>query len=116
MRQIIAWLKKQNEYIPLVAAFLIFYFSPRVLRLIDPTAGTYDIGVLQVYITAIIGFCVFQAIVWMALKVNWLTIRNYFENTFITDFKTLSPWQKIKVSLFVYSLLFLSIVLLSRAI
>jgi hypothetical protein len=116
MKTIINWLKKQNEFIPLIIAFLVFYYSPYALRWIDPTAGTYDIGILQVFITAIIGFCTYQAIVWMALNINWPMLRDYFENHFRSDFKTLTPWQKIQVSLYVYSLLLASIVVLSRVI
>lgn len=111
-----AWLKKQNEYLPMIIAVLVFYVSPYVLRAIDPTAGTYDVGVLQVIILTIIMFCVFQSVVWMALKVNWLSIRCYFEDRFSTDFKTLQPWQKIVISLCVYFSLLFALVLLSRVI
>ena len=116
MNNLLNWLKKQNEYIPLFAAVLIFWLSPYLLRAIDPTAGSYDVGVLQVNITAIIAFCIFQAIVWMALKVNWCAIRTYFETQFTTDFKTLTSWQKISVCLSVYFLLLYALVLLSRVI
>jgi hypothetical protein len=110
------WLLKHNEYIPLAAAVILFWFSPYLLRMIDPTAGTYDVGVLQVNITAIIAFCIFQAVVWMALKINWLAIRCYFEDQFINDFNTLTSWQRISVSLSVYFLLLYALVLLSRVI
>nr|WP_213488817.1 hypothetical protein [Mucilaginibacter sp. Bleaf8] len=113
---LIHWLKKHNEYLPLLIAVLLFYFSPYALRMLDPTAGTYDVGVLQVELLAVIYFCIVQAVVWMALKVNWLPLRDYFENEFANHFKNLSPWQKMCVSLFVYFFLMFSLVILSRAI
>jgi hypothetical protein len=110
------WLQEHNEYVPLFIALLLFLFSPIALRFIDPTAGTYDVGVLQVMILAVISFCVFQAVVWMTLKVNWLPLRKYFEHDFTDDFFNLTPCQKITISLSVYFFLFLLLVLLSKAI
>ena len=116
MKTLITWLKKQNEYLPLIVAIILFYFSPYVLRRIDPTAGTYDVGVLQVIILAVIQFCVYQSVVWMALKINWLPMRCYFEDEFVNDFKNLKPWQKIAISSCFYLVLLFALVLLSRVI
>ena len=110
------YLLKHNEYLLLAAAILIFWLSPFVLRAIDPTAGSYDVGVLQVPITAIISFCIFQSVVWITLKFNWVSLRTYFEEEFIHDFKHLPPLLKIIVSLLVYFLLMFSLVLLNQII
>ncbi|WP_157799179.1 hypothetical protein [Mucilaginibacter auburnensis] len=107
---------KYNEYLLMAAAILLFWVSPVLLRAIDPTAGSYDIGVLQIPITAIISFCIFQSVVWITLKLNWLSLRTYFEQEFINDFKHLPAWLKIIISLSVYFLLMFSLVLLNQVI
>lgn len=110
------FLVKHSEYLMLLIAVLLFWLSPYVLRQIDPTAGTYDIGVLQTIILAVISFCVFQSLVWFTLKVNWLPIRCYFEDQFTTDFKNLTPWQKILICSAYYLVLLFALVVLSRVI
>ncbi|WP_457126099.1 hypothetical protein [Mucilaginibacter sp. HD30] len=110
------YLLKHNEYLLLASAILIFWLSPFVLRAIDPTAGSYDVGVLQIPITAIISFCIFQSVVWVTMKLNWLSLRTYFEEEFIYDFKQLPSWLKIIISLLVYFLLMFSLVLLNQVI
>ncbi|QKJ28418.1 hypothetical protein HQ865_01135 [Mucilaginibacter mali] len=115
--KLLTWLKKQNEFIPLIAAILLFLYSPTLLHLYDPTAAAYDVGVLQLDILAIIRFCSFMVIVWMTLKVNWLPIRQYFELHFTNDFKhNTTPWQRLKISLSVYFALLFTLALLSRVI
>jgi hypothetical protein len=115
-RKVKAWLIKHNEFLPMAIALVTFLGSPVLLRRYDETAGVYDVGVLQVIIFSVISFCVFASIVWMTLKVNWPSLRTYFETEFVNDFKILPPCQKICISLSVYFALFISLVLLSRVI
>lgn len=108
--------RNHHEELTLLIAFLLFFLSPPFFRLFDPTAGSYDAGVLQLIILAIVALCVFQSFTWLVMRIVWPSIRAYLENDFVFDFNTLQPWQKITVSLFVYFLPYLFLVLLYRAI
>jgi hypothetical protein len=105
-------LRNHNEELTLVIAVALFFLSPRVLHWVDPTAGVYDAGILQLLIVSIIAFCVFNSFNWLIMRIVWPSIRSYFENHFAFDFNELTPWQKIKTSLFIYFSLFLALVAL----
>ena len=107
---------QHGEYILLTMAVLLFLVSPFLLRCYDPTAGTFDVGVLQVNITSIISLFIFCSVSWLMLKVIWPDLRNFFENEFGDAFKSLTSWQKILTSLFVYCFIVLVLVMLNQAI
>ncbi|MGY4385638.1 hypothetical protein ACVWYN_002684 [Pedobacter sp. UYP24] len=109
-------LKFIKEYIALIMAFVVFFISPYLLKMIDPTAGAYDAGVLQVIIMAIVQFAVFQAVTWSVVKNIWPAIGLYMKNFFNNEFLNLSSWQRICVSLFVYFSILAVLVTLSRVI
>jgi hypothetical protein len=116
MNKLKEWIIKKKEYLFIVVAILLFLASAPIFRMIDPTAGVYDIGVLQNNITAIISLLVFQFIAWNILCFIWPSIRIYFEENFTADFNKLLPWQKIVTSLLLYCFLVFCQVLLSKTI
>lgn len=109
-------IRQHSEYLLLVTAMFLFLVSPFILRWYDPTAGTFDIGVLQVNITSIISLLIFCSVSWLMLKAIWPDLRIFFENEFGTAFKSLTSWQKILTSLFVYCFIILVLVMLNQAI
>jgi hypothetical protein len=109
-------LKFLKEYTALIVAFVVFFTSPFLLRMLDPTAGTYDAGVLQVMIIGVVQFAVFQAITWSIVKNIWPAIGMYMKNYFNSDFLNLTPCKRIYISLFVYFSVFVLLVALSRVI
>jgi hypothetical protein len=113
MIKLINWLKGKNEYYLLLFAVLIFWLSPIVLRYLDPTAATFDAGILQVPIIKIFNFCILQTFVWMVIKLVWPQIASYFEIFFENDFLHLDKWQRLSISLLVYFLLFLILAFVS---
>lgn len=108
--------KSWGEYVLLIVAVVLFLVSPYIFRWYDPTAGSFDIGVLQVNITSIISLCLFSCVSWAMLKILWPDIRCFFEDEFGKNFKSLTPWQKIATSLFVYFFIVLALVMLNQAI
>jgi hypothetical protein len=85
-------------------------------RYYDPTAGTFDVDVLQVNITSIISLSIFCSVSWLMLKVIWPDMRYFFETEFGTAFKSLTSWQKVTTSLFIYCFIVLVLVMLNQAI
>lgn len=107
---------QHGEYILLATAILLFLVSPFLLRCYDPTAGTFDVGVLQVNITSIISLFIFCSVSWLMLKVIWPDLRHFFENEFGAAFTSLTSWQKVITSLFIYCFIVLVLVMLNQAI
>lgn len=116
MKAVHKFLKLYSEYTTLIVAIILFFVSPYILRAIDPTAATYDAGILQQGIVAVILFCAFQAFTWLALNMVWPDLAKYLDTYFKSDFFKLSVCQKITVSLSVYFLVFFFLVLLALAI
>ncbi|MEO8887304.1 MAG: hypothetical protein ABI367_14655 [Mucilaginibacter sp.] len=116
MKLIKYWVHTQREYLLIIAAILLFFLSPSVFRMIDPTAGVYDIGVLQNNITAIVSLLIFEVVAWKILCFIWPAIHRYFDKHFVTDFNKLLPWQKISASLALYCFLVFCLVMLSKSI
>src|SRR5690606_7712181 len=94
--------KKVKEYAALIAMLSLFFISPYLLRALDPTAATFDAGVLQVIIVTLIQFSIFMAVTWSVVNTIWPDLGRYFKIHFSGEFNTLSSWQRVKVSLFVY--------------
>ncbi len=72
--RVFRFLKSCNEELVIVVALAVFFLMPHLLRQIDPTAGAYDAGVLQVISVAVIAFCVFKSFTWFILRVIWPSI------------------------------------------
>lgn len=105
-----------KEYAALFAALVLFLASPYIIRIFYPTAGAYDPGVLQLQAITIFTYAVYQAITWSITKGIWPAIGKYMKSGFNNDFLNLEPWQKIKVSLFVFFSILALLVLLSKGL
>jgi len=105
MKPIIDFLRKWNEIITLPLAIFLWWFSRDLFRAIDPSAGVYDIGILQVFLLATIGLLFIHALVWIILKIAANDTYNALEN--IHTNSKISPWKKAKYSLcYFWGLLF----------
>lgn len=105
-----------KEHFAILGALATFFIYPYVIRWIEPTAATYDAGVLQIIVITIIMFTIFQWAVWQVVKNLWPELGRYFKTEFNSDFKSLDKWQKQKISLCIYFSLFAALVVLSRVI
>lgn len=106
--------KKVKEYSALIIVVVMFFASREIIRWIDPTAGVYDAGVLQVINVTLIQQAFYQLVTWSIVVTLWPAIGNYFKKEFNLDFQKLTPWKKICTSLFVYFAIFFAQVFLSR--
>lgn len=100
--------------VPLVLMAIIL--SPYFLRWMDPTAATYDAGVLQIYIFAALGLTLGNALVWLGIRLNFFGMYRFYARDFRLTFNNLSGGQKICALLALYSVLLFCFVLLVRVI
>lgn len=124
MKKLLKFFIVWNELWTLPLALILWWVSPWLLRLIDPTAGTYDAGIFQIILFTIIQFMVYHAVVWLIIKITfpgvYKYIDNIIENVLFSKWEnkenSLTQWQKSKLSLFVFALYLLCIVMVSRIV
>lgn len=125
MTKIWKFLLTWHEFISVPLAILLFWFSPYLLRLIDPTAASYDAGILQKLVIALIAVFLFNGFAWFMLKINFPQVYNYFDDFFEKNLnhftssngvKPLDLWQKSKLTLSLFVLYFLAFLLAFLAV
>lgn len=116
MKKIFDILKEwKEEFWSIPLAILLFFISPSLLRLVDPTAGVYDAGVFQIALFAIICLLIFNGIAWGGVKVVFPEVFEYLQQKFKQEFNNeLTAWERAKLSVFVFSLFLVALVLLAR--
>ena len=116
LKPLCGYFKVWRELSSLAVGLILWIHSAVFLRWIDPTAGTYDAGIFQVYLFAIIGIFILHGIVRILMKLIWPTSEEYLDNHFRNDFKTITPWQKLKLSTFIFFAFLFAVALLARAL
>lgn len=108
--------KTLKENAALITVVVLFFASAKVLRWLDPTAGVFDAGVLQVINLTLVKYAVYTMITWSSFKVLWPDLGHFLKYYFKDNFKLLTPWQKNCTSIFVYCFLLLVVVILSSSV
>ncbi|WP_081483260.1 hypothetical protein [Aquimarina agarilytica] len=116
LKPLCGYFKVWRELSSLAVGLILWMHSAVFLRWIDPTAGTYDAGIFQVYLFAIIGIFILHGIVRILMKLIWPTSEEYLDNHFRNDFKTITPWQKLKLSTFIFFAFLFAVALLARTL
>jgi len=105
-------LKKYSEFISIPLAILVWWNSQFIIRYFDPIATVDDAGLLQRLFFAFAGLFFFHGFTKIIMKMNWSTLDDYLQNDFSNDFKTITAWQKIQLSAFIFCFLLIALVLL----
>lgn len=118
--KIFKFLAKWSELITIPIGFLLWYLSPTFLRWLDPTAATYDAGIFQIILFAIISFFIFAGVIWIYIKVTFPKVYKYLDDVLGSNLSNknekMTQWEKSKVVLWLFSLFLLAIVLLARIV
>lgn len=109
-----SFITKWNELLTIPMAFGLWVFSGPILRFFDETAATFDAGIFQAYLLAIIGLLIFHGFVRILMKLMWPRLDKFLDIQFTVHFNTLTSWQKIKLSCSVFFLLLFALVLLAQ--
>jgi hypothetical protein len=115
--KIVRTMMKWAEFIFLPIGLILWYYSGPLLRLVDPTAATYDSGIFQIILFTIIQFFIFSSIIWIYLKITFPKVYEKLEDIATgTGLSKMTPHEASKVILWIISLFMISMVLLSRVI
>ncbi len=115
---------KWSEFVTIPIALILWWLSPSILRSLDNTAATYDAGIFQAILFAIIAFFILAGVVWIYIKISFPSVYKYLDEAFgknlqnseCTNEVNLTKWQKSVLVLWLFSLLLICIVLLMPAI
>ena len=87
-----------------------FVLAPQLILLLDPTAGTTDLGVLQLLLLAATRIFAGWALTWATIKLGFRTVHLYIASHtesdgtkvgsgFLRDWNLLPPWGRILATL-----------------
>lgn len=91
-----------------------FFLTALILQWIDPTAATFDIGILQTVSLVIVSIICFNDVVFLGIRLNFPNIYKHYKEIFF-GFTTLTPFQKTCALLSIYLVLMLCCCLLAAA-
>jgi hypothetical protein len=101
------------EIFGLPIVLLSFYYSPHLLYAVDPTAATWDWGVVQTTVlVAIIGLAI-NCLAYIGFKLNH---PNLYKTFLELDYTKLPVWQITLLSFFVVSKYILMFLLITLAL
>jgi len=69
----------------LLAAAAVFYYSPHLLRWLDPTAGTFDVGYLQRPLVAASYFFFATFCAWTAFQIEFPSLDRWLDAQGFTE-------------------------------
>lgn len=105
-----------HEGVLLAGALGIFLVFPWLSRQIDVTSAPIDPGALSAIIMAILAFLVFKAVTWVVIRMIWPVFAEYSEESFETQFLSLSAREKVLIYLGFYLLLLYGFVITLSAV
>lgn len=115
--KIVKTMMQWAEFIFLPLGLILWYYSGSLLRMIDPTAATYDSGIFQIILFTIISFFILTGVIWIYLKITFPKVYETLEEIATGEgLSKMTPYEKSKVVLWIISLFMISMVLLSRVI
>lgn len=130
LKQTVKFVSVWNELLTIPLGFAMFYFFPLLLRMIDPVAGAYDIGILHTAIAAIAIMLIIHGFVWVILKITFPGIYKFLDDALEIHINKseslqstptdrdkiflLTTYQKCVISLSLFSLYLLGTILLVR--
>jgi hypothetical protein len=88
--------KTWNETIGFFISFFLFLVSPFILRLFDPLAGSFDLGVLQVAIVSMLLFQWSGVVAWFTFRFNFPTLHRWMDDTMEDELTTPKPINEAK--------------------
>jgi len=89
-------------------ALILWWLSPYLLHSADPVASTFDAGVMQIILFAVICMLVGNEFIFGGILMNFRALFDYYTSLFSYEYSNcITPWQRIVTLLIVYCSLLL---------
>jgi hypothetical protein len=109
----IKFLARWHELIGIPIAIFLYWASPHIIRLFDPTAGSYDGSFIQLGILSIVIFFMFTVIVRIYITIVFPRMETHLD---LYLFQNLTQWQKGVLSITLFLGLLLALVGIANAL
>lgn len=111
-------MKRWHEYVPALVALIVWVIAGPVIRLISPTSGTDDAGLIQALIFGLVLYFAACAFSWFALRTVFPSVGKYVDDEMGDDISYVAdPKTKLWTSIAIFAIYFLgAIVVLSSSI
>ena len=106
-------LRKWNELIGIPVAILLYWGSPHLIRIFDPTSASYDGSFLQLGILSLVIFFTFTSIVRIYIGLIFPRMELHLDKYL---FQGLTQWQKGILSIALFCGLLLALVGIANAL
>lgn len=111
-RKLIKW----NEFITIPIGLLLTRWSEKIVTYFYPGSVRYDVGFYYDLIYSIGATFIIHGVAYGLFKLNWLFIEKYLDVDLEKDFKTLNPFQKIVISLWLFCVYLFSFIAMFWAV
>ena len=126
-QRLLRLLRENNEFWGIPLGLLLFWAAPPLLRLIDSTAGTFDLGILHALLWGVAAFMVVKGVVWLLLWLDFPELYHWLDDWFARGLYAPQPGlskaslvgkrpAQISAALGLYAFYILCIVILTVAI
>ena len=100
----------------LITLILGWFLLIPIIYYIDPSSGTFDMGIFQIPLFAVIMLAFYSLAAWIIVKTIFGYMFRYAKQEMKEDFKKLQPWQKITSYYLLFFALVFALVMLSRTL
>lgn len=121
-KKFVRFLMNWHEIITIPTGIALFYFTPLLLRMVDPTSAGFDLGVLHSIVFAIAAMLIISGFAFIMIKVNFPSVFRFIDEVFEGNFYqqnlgnsiNLSNYQKCVLSLLLFAIYLFGTVLLVK--
>lgn len=109
------FIKEYNEWFLFPIALALFFLTPRIYRLVDPTAGQFDAGIFHSSIYAVAMLFLFSGIAWLILKIKFPDLKKYLDDAAEFEISKGVPHQQYRASIafaIYFALIFIQVIIL----
>ena len=97
------WLVEWNEFWGIPLGLLLFALSPRLLSWIEPTAGSYDIVILQPLLYSVAALWFLKGMCWLLLRFDFPVVYRWLDNKLGEEFARLPRSHKMVFAAGIFS-------------
>lgn len=110
------FLKRFNEYVPFLAALIIWWVAQFPIRLLDPHAATDDAGLIQGLLFAMVLYFAACTFSWFALRIIFPKIGRFVDDDFEAGWSQVHKGDKRIYSLVLFGFYFLGAIIIFASI
>ena len=104
-RRLLQFVADWNEFWGIPLALFLFIVAPQILRIFDPTAGAYDLSVLQALLFGLAAFMFVKGLVWLLIRMDFPKLYKFLDNRLDAFYLTnYTPKYATLVAVAIYAL------------